>query len=97
MVYKIPPDTSEKEKIVGGLLNLNQLIWIIAGALTGAVITILTFNFLGNIAFFLGFIAIALFIPFVFYKKHDLTFFNYLKLKRKHKNKNKYLSNIRKI
>ena len=38
--WKVPPDTSQKEKIVGGVLTAAQLIWMILGLGIAALISL---------------------------------------------------------
>lgn len=92
----IPPDMREKEKIVGGLLDINQLLWIIGGGVIGATMfggsyLILQIPILSII---LAIIGVALSLPFVFYKKNDLTLFQFLKFSYEFKTKVKELPNI---
>lgn len=77
----IPPDMREKEKIVGGLLNINQLLWIILGAGIGAMSFVFSFLIFSSPIFsiILVILCIASSLPFVFFKKNDLTLFQYLK------------------
>ena len=35
--YTVPPDINEKEKIIGGILNINQFFWLLGGFIFGAV------------------------------------------------------------
>ena len=94
--YQVPPDTSEKEKIIGGLLNWNQVGWIVGGLLLGAVVFIATYKFLGKGALFLAILFLPSGTPFAFYKKHELTLFDYIKRKKRFKSKIKELPNMRK-
>lgn len=96
-VYQIPPDMKEKEKIIGGILNINQFFWILAGLLIGAGFFAVAFNIIGGTAsLVIGVILSLSGIPFVVYKKKGLTLFQYLKYKRLFKNKVHHLPNIRK-
>lgn len=95
--YVIPPDMNEKEKIIGGILNINQFFWIAGGLALGAIVFILTFNILGGtMSLILGGFFCLTGIPFVVVKINGLTLYNYLKLKRKFKHKVKKMPNIRK-
>ena len=33
--YPVPPDTSAKEKVIGGILSVVQLIWVLIGLALG--------------------------------------------------------------
>lgn len=95
--YKIPPNTAEKEKIIGGLLNLNQLFWILGGLGLGALAFTLLFDVIGGIpALVIGVLFVPLGMPFAFYKKNELTLFRYLVYRHQFKKKEHYLPNKRK-
>ena len=95
--YQIPPDLSEKEKIVGGLLTAYQLLSLIAGVAGTAIFSLLFFSFIGNAAIVIGAI---LFLPtgciFAFKKMHGLTMLDYIKLKLAQRKKVKKLPNHKK-
>ena len=95
--YPVPPDLSEKEKIVGGLLTAAQLICLIAGIGGMAIFSLVFFQFLNNIAIIIG---AVVFLPlgclFAFLKIKGLPLFTYLKLKSGHKKKVKKLPNHKK-
>lgn len=95
--YNMPPDLSEKEKIVGGLLTAGQLICLIAGIGLMAIFSLLFFNFIGNVAIVIG---AVVFLPlgcvFAFVKIHGLALMTYLRLKGVHKKKVKQLPNHKK-
>lgn len=92
----IPPDMREKEKIVGGLLDINQLLWIIGGGVLGAIMFGTSFLILNLpiLSIILAIIGVALSLPFVFYKKNDLTLYQHLKYSYEFKTKVKELPNI---
>lgn len=96
-MYKIPADTKEKEKIIGGLLTLVQFLWLLGGFIIGLVMFVITWLITGSL--FLGLslmlAGIGLGAPFAFYKKKDLTFFQYLTYKRKLERRNVNLLNNR--
>lgn len=97
MRYTVPPDMSEKEKIVGGMLTMVQLFWILIFGLMGLGVFFITVNFFGVIfsgILILPFLVVGCF--FALYKKNHLTLFKYLKLKRNHRNKTKELRHYRK-
>lgn len=95
--YNVQPDISEKEKIVGGLLNMGQLFCLIVGLGSGAIFSFLLFPIIGTASIVLG---VLIFIPlgalFAFKKVQGLTLFDYLKRKRHHKKIIKKLPNKRK-
>lgn len=97
MIYNIPPDTKEKNKLIGGVLNINQMFWLMGGGALGAVFFILfslgTENVAISIFFFL--VGVSLSLPFVFYKKGDLTLFQYISRKYKFNQKTFRLINKR--
>ena len=94
--YQTLPTTNEKEKIVGGILNIYQLFWLIGGAVFGLIMFFAVYQFsltLGGILVVVGILSSA---PFIFYKpKEGLTLFKYLFLKHKFKKKTKKLRNIK--
>ena len=92
----IPPDMKEKEKIVGGLLNINQLLWVIAGGVFGAILFGMTFLLFSSLIFSIILFVLGLVtsLPFVFYKRNDLTLYQYLKYSYDFKMKTKELPNV---
>ena len=97
-VYPIPSDLNEKEKIIGGILNLNQFFWVIGGLAFGAVVFVLTyFSFqVVVLSAILGLVLATSGLPFALYKRNQLTLFQYLWYKHTFKRKVKHLPNIRK-
>lgn len=96
-VYQVPPDMNEKEKIIGGLLNLNQFFWVLGGLILGAVVLALSFQVVGGMfALILGVLFCFTGLPFALYKKNGLTLYQYITYKQKFKKKVKKLPNIRK-
>jgi len=77
-VHSMPPDTREKEKIVGGILEMGQLLWLIGGAGMGAVMVLATFKILGlaSLLLFIPFFLVSL--PFAFKKVGDMSYAKYL-------------------
>ena len=82
--YTVPPDTKEK-KIVGGLLYLSQAFYSSLAhywdslhspirVIGGAFLIVIGIILAGGIG-----------VPFAFYKKEELTLFQYLRLKHKFK------------
>lgn len=94
--YTVPPDINEKEKIIGGILNINQFFWLLGGFILGAVMFIITFPLLGKFSLVIGGIFALTGVPFVIIKPKGLTLYEYLKRKQKFKKKTKHLPNIKK-
>lgn len=95
--YNVPPDMNEKEKVIGGILTLNQFFWLIGGVGLGSVIFFVLFKLIGSIpAAIIALLFACSGIPFALYKKKELTLFRYILLKRKFKKKQKKLPNKRK-
>lgn len=94
--YLIPPDTNEKEKIVGGILNLNQFLWLVGGFVLGLATFALMFPFFGVGALIFPIIWTGAALPFAVYKPKGLTLFQLLLLKKRFKNKTQKLPNKRK-
>lgn len=94
-VYKVSADTSEKEKVIGGILTLAQGIWLGLGLIMIAALFLLFSRFLPWI------LALILAAPpggafgliFAFKTKEGLPFMTYLLLKKKYDKKEKYLIN----
>lgn len=96
-MYRVPPDTRVKEKVIGGVLTLAQAGWIAMGLVLGLLVFVLTFYVLGGaLALILAFFFSLTGLPFAFYKKEQLTLYQYLKYKRQFEKKTKYLPNKRK-
>lgn len=94
--YIVPPDMKEKEKIVGGVLNINQFAWLGLGLLIAGLIFIMLFNAMNLFGLIIAVpLGSAVGLPFAFYKKEELTLFRYLYLKLKFKKKVKALPNRR--
>lgn len=95
-VYSVPPDISEKEKIVGGILTAAQLICILIGVGCAAVFSFLFFQIIGTAAIILG---VIIFIPiggiFALLKIKGLPLYEYLRLKKYHKTVTKKMPNYR--
>lgn len=95
-MHRMPPDTRDKERIFGGVLNLTQAIFIGIGFIIGLALfaffqSILGFLPLSVIVFLIGFGTGGV---FAFYKKRDLMLHTYILRKRKFDKKNKILKNI---
>lgn len=97
MVYNVPADVREKEKIIGGLFTLGQFAWIGGGVLLGlaslAGMYIMTGTF--TIAGPVGLMFACSGLPFAFYKKNGVELPVYIVRKAKFKRKTKKLINKR--
>lgn len=94
--YTVPPDINEKEKIIGGILNINQFFCLLGGFILGAVMFVITFPLFGKFSLVIGGIFALTGVPFVIIKPKGLTLYEYLKRKQKFKKKAKHLPNIKK-
>lgn len=94
--HYIPPETDDKEKIIGGVLDMQQFAFLTVGFLIGAGVALSTFYFLGNFSIVLGLIFGLSGVPFAFYKnkKSGLRLIPHLKRKRAFDKKTKYLFNV---
>lgn len=95
--YNIPPDMNEKEKIIGGVLDLGQFFWILGGLLLGALVFVILFPLLNKFSLIFALIFGLSGVPFVVIKKEGLTLFEYHKRKRKFNKKTHKLPNRRKL
>ena len=99
MVYSVPADVREKEKIIGGLLTLGQFAWVGGGVLLGlaslAGMYMMTGTFI--IAGPVGLMFACSGLPFAFYKKNGVDLPVYLVRKAKFKRKSKKLINKRNL
>lgn len=88
----------EKEKVIGGILNINQFFWILTGLVVGASTfgTVFALTGIGGLSLALGGLLCLSGAPFALYKKNGLTLYQYIVLKRKFKKKVKKLPNQRK-
>ena len=94
--YNVPPDISEKEKIVGGLLTAAQLICILIGVGAAAISSFLLFQIIGSAGIIVG---VVIFIPiggvFALLKIKGLPLYEYLRRRAHHKKITKKLINHR--
>lgn len=99
MIYNVPADTREKEKIIGGLLTIGQFAWIVGGFVLGlasiAGVYILTKTAI--IAVPIGIMFACSGLPFAFYKKNGVPLPIYLIRKSRFKRKNHKLINKRNL
>ena len=91
--YKMPPDTNEEEKIVGGYIDKFQLIWLVVGAGIGAILTIIFFKIVGAGALFLLFPPLIAGCVFAFYKRDGIPLFTWLRLSKRYKKSTKMYVN----
>lgn len=94
--YQVPPDTSAKEKIIGGFLSVNQLIWVLVGLALGVGLGSFLKLLIGQIGLIIGIIPglVGAFI-FCFVKIHQLTVWQFITYTQKQKKRTKQLPNIR--
>lgn len=92
--YTIPADMNEKEKIIGGILNMHEFLWVLTGFLLGLGTFGLLFPIIGKASLFIGLLITPAGIPFVVIKKEGLTLFEYKKRSLEFKRKVKILPNI---
>lgn len=94
-VYHMPPDTREKEKIIGGLFTWNQAGWLFGAFLLG--LSVFSFVYTATriplLSIILAVLVGSTLLPFVFVKRKDLTLFQYIMRKRKFNKKTKHLIN----
>lgn len=91
-MYKMPPDTRDKEKLFGGLFTISQFICLVVCILIGASFGLLLYSIFKSIVvlifgIILGFIGG---VPFVVYRNRkmgDMELFRYLLLRYKFKKK----------
>lgn len=88
---------SDKEKVIGGILNINQFFWVLGGLGVGAGMFGLTFDIIGGKpALVLGVLFSTTGLPFVIYKKNGLTLYQYIVYRNRFKKKVHKLPNMRK-
>lgn len=93
--YPIPPDTSEKEKAIGGILTFAQFGWLVGGFVI-ALLVFLLIKLLTNsttISVICASPFVLLGTPFAFYTKYEMSYFQYLIKNKKFKKKTKKLIN----
>lgn len=96
MEHNMPPDTSAKEKIIGGILDLTQLMYILIGVSFGLILGFIFKTFMGELGVIIGLIPGLIFAGcFCFIKIKELSLMKYIIYKNKHKLKTKLLPNIR--
>lgn len=93
--YRMSADTSEKEKVIGGILTASQGGWLALGAGITAVILVSLAQVIHPA------VALVIALPpgalvggfFAFYQKEGLTLFQFITLNRKFKVKTKIMLN----
>ena len=94
--YNIPPDTSAKEKIIGGFLSIAQLMWVLIGIAFGCLIGFILKPALDMTGFIIGLVpGLAGAAIMCFVKIHQLTVWQFITFTQKHKKRTKQLPNIR--
>ena len=93
MIYSMPPDTREREKIVGGILDITQLAWIAAGFILYALHAIIMFRFFNWVSLVDGFVFIIWGGFFALHKKDDMPYPRYLRYRLIYKMKTRHFIN----
>lgn len=88
-VHAMPPDTREKEKIIGGIMDIYQFGFFIAGLLGCAIVTVSLFKYISWGSLLLGLPLIAVGCLFAFFKVGEMRLFTYLRYKIKYSKKTK--------
>lgn len=98
-VYHMPPDTKEKEKIIGGLFTWNQFFWLLGGFALGMIgfVVIYSLTSVPALSLIMALIGFSLSFPFVFIRRGELTLFEYIVRKHRFKKKSHLLINRRVI
>lgn len=91
----MPADLKDKEKTIGGVLTMEQLVYLILGAAVGVVVgMILGAITTPGIGIFIGFILCFSGIPFAFIRPYKMSLISYIvsayTFKKKKKNLTKY-------
>lgn len=89
--HEIPADVKGREKIIGGILDIYQGMWLGGPLLVAAGILLSLYNAIGLGAIILALPVGLIGVPFAFYKKEELTLFEYLKLQYEFKKRKKIL------
>lgn len=94
-MYKVSADTSEKEKIIGGILTIYQGGWIVLGLfISGGIFFLVNMLFLPIFSLFIAIPpGVAFAVVFAFYKKEQLSFATYLLYRYAFRRKTKRLIN----
>ncbi|MBP3915709.1 PrgI family mobile element protein [Clostridium sp.] len=95
MKYKIPIDSREEEKAIGGIITFKQFGWL-AGGFSGSLAVFGIFYGLTRSVILTLVVAIIPFIcslPFAFLKLHDMSLWKYINAKKVFKSKTPTLFN----
>lgn len=92
-IHHMPPDTRDREKIIGGILDIRQLFWICLGLGIYAILVLTLYKFLNVLILILGFPFVVLGFLFALKKVEDLPLPTYLRYKILYKFKTKYFIN----
>lgn len=96
--HDLPPNTNDKEKVIGGIFTFTQFIFLVLGFLCGGGLALLLKNVFTStwflaLGFFVGFLP---FLPFAFYRIErmgDMELFHYLVIRYKfRKSRKKYIN-----
>lgn len=93
--HALPSDTKGAEKIIGGILDLYQGLWIGIPLVLGMGTIITFYQVLGVFIAVLMVPICFVGVPFAFFKKEDLTLFQYLRLYYQSKKKKLILTKER--
>ena len=94
--YNMPPDTSAREKIVGGILDITQLAFLLIGLVIGLLIGLMLKGMFGTAGIVIGIVPCVLVgLIFCFLKIKGLSLVQYIKYKNKPKKKTKKIPNVR--
>ena len=93
MIYNMPPDTREREKIVGGILDIRQFGWIAAGFALFVIHALIMFRFVNWISLVVGLVFIVWGVVFALKKKDDMPYPTYLRYKFIYNSKTKHYIN----
>lgn len=92
-IYQMPPDTREKEKIIGGIFTISQFVWIVLGIVLYVLCFLALFRPLRAFAFVPPVPFLVFGFVFALKKVGDLPLPVYLKYKRQFKKKTKIYIN----
>lgn len=96
MRYKIPIDSREEEKAIGGVLTFKQFGWIAGGVGVGVLFFTGAYSLFNNsivAGLLFAIIPIGGALPFAFVKLHDMSLITYIKTKKAFENKSSKLFN----
>jgi len=93
VVYNMPPDTREKEKIVGGILDLRQFAWIAAGFILYVIHAFLLFKYINFVCLITGLVFLVWGLIFGLKKKDNMPYPTYLRYKFRFKRRPRYFVN----